>query len=116
MKKVTIVLLAGLICLLGTAALAYNEAPMLKALVDAGKLPPLEERLPIEPFVAGPGALIAEENLDLEIGQYGGTLRLVSPGASIVWCVDVYLGSIESLLGGRGISVEGIRGTILSNF
>ncbi len=47
-------------------ALAYNEAPMLRELVEAGKLPPVEERLPKEPLVLEP--------LN-EIGQYGGTLR-----------------------------------------
>jgi peptide/nickel transport system substrate-binding protein len=42
----------------------YNEAPMLKELVDAGKLPPVEERLPANPLVIP----VAES-----IGQYGGT-------------------------------------------
>jgi len=43
-----------------------QEAPMLKALVDAGNLPPLAERLPANPFVVDP--------LN-EVGAYGGTLR-----------------------------------------
>lgn len=54
----------------------YNEAPQLKALVAAGKLPPVEERLPNEPLVA--------QGMDGLIGTYGGTLRqinLVGPGA-----------------------------------
>jgi len=44
----------------------YNEAPMLAEKVAAGELPPVDERLPKDPFV-----------IDLpwaEIGQYGGTL------------------------------------------
>ncbi len=41
----------------------YKEAPMLAELVKAGKLPPVEERLPQEPLVVQP--------LE-EIGQYGG--------------------------------------------
>ena len=45
----------------------YNEAPMLAALVAAGSLPPVEERLPPDPPVITP--------LE-EIGQYGGTLRM----------------------------------------
>jgi len=66
-RKLTVILLSGVICLLGaTSALAYNEAPMLKELVDAGKLPVVEQRLPEEPLVVEP--------LE-EIGQYGGTLH-----------------------------------------
>lgn len=42
----------------------FNEAPEFRALVAAGELPPVEERLPKEPVVIKP-----EE----EIGQYGGT-------------------------------------------
>ena len=44
----------------------YHEAPALAALVEAGKLPPVEERLPKEPLV--------EQVVD-QIGTYGGTLR-----------------------------------------
>ena len=72
-KKLMVVLLAGVMCLLGaTSALAqkYNEAPMLKELVKAGKLPPVEKRLPEEPLV-----IEAYE----EIGQYGGTVRMMMP-------------------------------------
>lgn len=55
----------------------YIESPMLAEKVAAGKLPPIEERLPVEPFVVGPGTLISEEWLDWEAGRHGGTLRLV---------------------------------------
>jgi peptide/nickel transport system substrate-binding protein len=56
----------------------YNEAPMLAALVAAGKLPPVDERLPTDPLV-----LTKERNeapdglLDFEVGSYGGTLHLL---------------------------------------
>ena len=46
------------------ARVADREAPMLRAMVERGELPPLEERLPTEPSVVVP--------ID-EIGQYGGT-------------------------------------------
>ena len=39
----------------------YNEAPMLAKLVKEGKLPPVEERLPNDPWVIGPGTFIGEE-------------------------------------------------------
>ena len=45
---------------------AFNEAPMLAELVRAGKLPPVDRRLPREPLVVQPVH---------EIGAYGGTWR-----------------------------------------
>ncbi len=73
-RRLTVVLLSGVICLLLglTSALAveYNEAPMLKEKVAAGELPPVEERLPEEPLVVE----VVEE-----IGQYGGTLHMLTP-------------------------------------
>ena len=88
-KSVTIILLSGLICALGvTSALAqeswgiseyekatgktiesFSEAPMLRTLVAAGELPPVEERLPEDFLVVEPVE---------EIGQYGGTLTAFS--------------------------------------
>lgn len=44
----------------------YNESPMLTERVEAGELPPVEERLPVNPLVVEP--------VD-QIGQYGGTWR-----------------------------------------
>ncbi len=44
----------------------YNEAPALAEMVEAGELPPVEERLPDEPLIIP----VVDE-----IGQYGGTLR-----------------------------------------
>ena len=58
---ITVALLASLV--LGFNAWAYNESPMLAALVAKGELPPVDERLPIEPLV----------KVAPEIGRYGGT-------------------------------------------
>ena len=44
----------------------FDEAPMLAELVKAGKLPPVEQRVPAEPLVCQPLH---------EIGKYGGTWR-----------------------------------------
>ena len=54
----------------GTAASTgkYKEAPMLAELVKAGKLPPVDERLPDSPMVLTPP----------KPGRYGGTLQLIS--------------------------------------
>ena len=49
----------------------FGEAPALAAMVQAGELPPVEERLPDDPLVIGPYR---------EIGQYGGTLRVARMG------------------------------------
>jgi peptide/nickel transport system substrate-binding protein len=56
--------------------MTYNEAPMLAELVAAGELPPVEERLPVNPRVITPTH---------EVGQYGGTLRRAFKGLSDRW-------------------------------
>ena len=56
----------------GNRITSFNEAPTLAALVAAGELPPVAERLPDEPQVIEP----------LErIGTYGGDLRALASGA-----------------------------------
>jgi peptide/nickel transport system substrate-binding protein len=50
----------------GWSVAQYQQAPLLDALVGSGALPPVEERLPAEPFV---------ETMVDGIGTYGGTLR-----------------------------------------
>lgn len=54
----------------------FNEAPMLKKLVEKGELPPVEERLPADPVVVNPVE---------EIGQYGGTWNRVHNGEGMGW-------------------------------
>jgi peptide/nickel transport system substrate-binding protein len=59
----------------------YKEAPTLAELVVAGELSPVDERLPEEPFVVGPGVLVYEDDLDWEVGEYsreGEILRSVT--------------------------------------
>ena len=51
---------------------AYQEAPMLAELVKAGKLPPVEQRLPQRPLVEAPVN---------SIGKYGGTWRRMAMGS-----------------------------------
>ncbi|MCY4482851.1 MAG: hypothetical protein OXC12_08255, partial [Spirochaetaceae bacterium] len=46
----------------------FSEAPMLAARVAAGELPPVEERIPVDPVV--------QEMLSDGVGRYGGTLRV----------------------------------------
>lgn len=47
----------------------FKEAPMLKARVDAGELPPVDERLPENPVVVGGREAI---------GVYGGEIRMIT--------------------------------------
>ena len=61
-----LVLVSGVIA---AQDMTYSEAPMLASLVESGDLPPVEERLPDQPFV------VAGE----EIGEYGGVWRRVFP-------------------------------------
>lgn len=56
--------------------MTYNEAPMLADLVADGSLPPVNERIPVNPRVITP--------LN-EVGQYGGTLRRAFKGISDRW-------------------------------
>lgn len=69
MKRMNLVLAVAalLACTTVTASAEYKEAPMLASLVAAGELPPVAERLPIEPKVLVP--------LE-EVGTYGGTLNV----------------------------------------
>src|SRR5262245_48613480 len=63
--------------LLGTTSLAaaaeYHQAPMLDDMVKAGKLPPVEQRLPETPRVVTPVE---------KVGKYGGTWRSGMVGGS----------------------------------
>ena len=55
----------------GNDITSFAESSMLTERVNAGKLPPLAERLPEEPYVVVP--------LD-NVGKHGGTFRLVGTG------------------------------------
>ena len=76
MKRVRMLVLCGLVVILFAsvaAAAQIREAPMLAERVAKGELPPVEERIPQEPFVEHP--------LE-EIGRYGGSIRRVYIGVS----------------------------------
>ena len=79
MKKLSLVLvLAMLLTMCSFAASAegeYTQAPYFDAAVEAGELPPVEERLPENPCVIKE---VLDEYLDQEVGNYGGTLRFAT--------------------------------------
>lgn len=89
----------------------YKEAPMLAELVKAGKLPPIEERLPLNPKLVN--ALPAEW-LTPEIGQYGGTLRILSP--NVQYDNDGYMMHVQPLLNTPGIQGDNITPNVLESF
>ena len=98
-RKLTVIFLIGLICFVGAGsalAVKYSEAPMLKTLVAAGELPPVEERLPEEPFVVEPFE---------EIGRYGGTANVFAVG-SHAWN-DWQHGTAYAGQGLFGFSIDG---------
>ena len=59
-----------------TPASQYSEAPMLAEMVAAGDLPPVDERLPVNPMVMP----VSET-----IGNYGGSFRRGFKGVSDRW-------------------------------
>ncbi len=94
----------------------YNEAPMLAELVEQGKLPPVEERLPAEPYVVGPDKLVQEKSVPFQVGKYGGTLRLVQPDPN--GDPHIQIGVTEPLIWApAGFQFEkGIEGNVLKGF
>ena len=93
----------------------YQESPVLAARVQAGELPPVDERLPEDPFIVGPGVILSETDLpDWQPGKYGGTLR--SAHAVANWAPDIFVMMNEPLLSAPGIGVQGIRGNVVKDF
>lgn len=64
LSMVSVLVMGLMVC---SAAAAYKEAPMLAEQVKAGKLPPIEQRLPENPLVVKPAE---------KIGKFGGAWRM----------------------------------------
>jgi len=92
----------------------FSESPMLAAKVQAGELPPIEERLPKEPKLVNEIPDEHFENGKMEIGQYGGTMRLVSPTPE--WDGNVFVMCNEALLNTPGIIGEEITPNVLRDY
>jgi peptide/nickel transport system substrate-binding protein len=83
-----------LLLLIGVTSLAtaqgmYTESPMLAEMVQAGNLPPVEERLPANPAVVTPFN---------EVGQFGGSLRVGFTGNNPGWGGMWYVTGWENLV------------------
>jgi len=72
------------------AAPKFSESPMLATEVEAGKLPPVEERLPGTPRIV--------ENLSGEQGEFGGELRVGFTGSSPEWGGMLWISGLEGLV------------------
>ena len=90
------------------------ESPVLWDRVASGELPPLEDRLPNEPFVVGPGVLLPEDHVDWQSGNFGGALRTLHFRPD--WNPDTFVGMNEPLLSAPGLGVQGIRGNVLKDY
>jgi peptide/nickel transport system substrate-binding protein len=67
----------------------YNESPMLAELVASGDLPPVDERLPVNPRVVTPFN---------EVGQFGGSARIGFTGSNPGWGGMWYIAGWENLV------------------
>ena len=68
MKKLSILLVLALLVSMMIPAIAegdYTQSPTLDAKVEAGELPPVEERLPEQPLLVQE---VLAEQLDYEVG------------------------------------------------
>ncbi|MCX7796250.1 MAG: ABC transporter substrate-binding protein [bacterium] len=92
----------------------YNESPMLTELVKQGKLAPIEQRLPKKPFVVGPGVLLPKDDLDFEIGKYGGTMRLIHHMPDLE--LNAFIMNNEPLVSCPGITGTNIQGNIVESY
>lgn len=93
----------------------YRESPLLASRVEAGDLPPVQQRLPKEPFIVRPGTLIDDEAVGLKTGTFGGTLQIpTDPNFDSA----IYLASVEPLLWTKtGVNFTGeIIGSVLAAF
>ncbi len=116
MKKLAILValalvLSGLPFAAGAETM-YAEVPMLAARVESGELPPVEERLPENPRIAD-NDYDADE-LDFEVGTYGGTLRMVF--AQVNWNPDIFVGMTENLLSMQSMNSEIIEPNLVAAY
>ena len=83
----------------GQTIISFGEAPMLAAMVAAGDLPPVEERLPEEPLVF---------NVFEGIGTYGGTLKAASIGTEYTELTPIrgLAGAVQTANRGPGSPID----------
>jgi len=110
-------LLASAALLVGSVAYSadYKEAPSLKEMVAKGEIPPIEQRLPNDPFVVEKGVISHADQLpNWKPGKYGGSMRFghTNPG----WNPDVFIMLNEHVLMAPGISIQNVRGNVFKDY
>ena len=115
MKRLSLLIVLAMLLSLSAQASAetaqYQEAPMLAEQVAAGTLPAVADRLPETPKLSDE---ITDEYLTMEIGNYGGTLRLITPDVN--WDPDVFIGQNEAFLTMRSTTSGEITPNIVESF
>jgi peptide/nickel transport system substrate-binding protein len=102
MKKLALLIAFALLltcCSFAAAEGTYAQSPMLDELVASGALPGIEERLPEVP--ASPNDM-SPDDLALEVGTYGGVIRMIS--TTVNWSDDVFIGMTENLLTAESVN------------
>ncbi len=90
----------------------YVESAFLADRVKAGKLPPIEQRLPKQPFVVGPGVLIQEDYMKWENGKPGGDLKVAATFPSGL----VYIGFGATILRSPSQTTQASLPNVVSEF
>lgn len=115
-KKVLTLIGVSLVLLVAVFSNTVLAQDPLSAEVEAGNLPPLEERLPNNPLVVGPGLLMPEAALpDWEPGQHGGTLRTAFTSA-FGFSGELFVMNVEPIIAAPDIDVEGFYGNLAESF
>jgi peptide/nickel transport system substrate-binding protein len=98
------------------ADLEGKESPVLAEMVASGELPPLEERLPLKPYVVKNGSLVDKNLLTTGPGKFGGTIRLAQEGPN--GDPHIFIGMNEPFLWApSGFKYDqGIEGNILESY
>jgi peptide/nickel transport system substrate-binding protein len=91
---------------------SYIDPPFFAERVQSGDLPPIDQRLPAEPFVVGPGTLIQEQYMTWENGRHGGDLNVAATFPSGL----VYIGFGATILRSPSQTTEASRPNIVSDF
>jgi peptide/nickel transport system substrate-binding protein len=111
---VLIVALMSIAIVSSVWAADYKEAPEMAELVAAGKLPPVAERLPENPFVVGPGVEVRAEDLDWEVGKYGGVLTSVTANPELDWTLRD--AAMEGFLSSPAHTTTNIKPSLAESF
>ncbi len=89
----------------------FGEAPMLAEKVAAGELPPVEDRLPLEPKLVNE---FPPSELELEIGQYGGEIRFGTTDPTLD--AELFCACNEPLVNISGIIHQDVTPNVVKDF